>query len=85
MLFIIRQQVQPDFIIVVMQSQQAWIMSQHILSPEVHIIVMPSAVISHLHMPMVSEKSVRPASGENALSAGSGRLRQVSPRGPQSP
>jgi hypothetical protein len=53
MLFIIMQQVQPAFIMVHMQSQQAWIMSQHILSPDVHIMVMPSAVISHLHMPMV--------------------------------
>jgi len=29
-LFIITQQVQPDFIIVFMQSQQAWIIAQHI-------------------------------------------------------
>jgi len=28
-------------------------MSQQALSPEVHIIIMPSEVISHLHMPMV--------------------------------
>jgi hypothetical protein len=52
-LFIIMQQVQPDFIIVVMQSQHAWIMSQHALSPLVQVTQQPSLVISTLHMPMV--------------------------------
>src|SRR4051794_21017712 len=51
--FIIMQQVQPAFIMVAMQSQQAWIMSQHLASPLVHVMMQPSAVISHLHMPMV--------------------------------
>ena len=46
------QQVQPAFIIAVMQSQQAWIISQQALSPLVQVIVQPSSVISHLHMPM---------------------------------
>ena len=47
------QQVQPDFIIVFMQSQQHWIISQHLLSPEVQVMQTPMSVISHLHMPMV--------------------------------
>jgi hypothetical protein len=51
--FIMMQQVQPDFIMVAMQSQQDWIMSQQALSPEVQVTVQPSLVISHLHMPMV--------------------------------
>lgn len=53
MSFIIRQQVQPAFIIVFMQSQQAWIMSQQALSPLMHVTHTPSVVISHMHMPMV--------------------------------
>ncbi len=53
MLFIMMQQVQPAFIIVFMQSQQAWIISQHLLSPEVQVTQTPFSVISHLHMPMV--------------------------------
>ena len=48
------QQVHPAFIIVFMQSQQAWIISQHLLSPEVQVTQTPLSVISHLHMPMVS-------------------------------
>jgi hypothetical protein len=52
-LFIITQQVQPAFIMVFMQSQQAWIISQHLASPLVHRMVQPSAVMSHLHMPIV--------------------------------
>jgi hypothetical protein len=35
------------------QSQQAWIISQHFWSPEVQVIVQPSGVMSHLHMPIV--------------------------------
>ncbi|MEI8194606.1 MAG: hypothetical protein WCI73_01725 [Phycisphaerae bacterium] len=50
--FIIMQQQQPASIILHMQSQQAWIISQQALSPEVQVIIMPSLVISHLHMPM---------------------------------
>ena len=46
------QQVQPAFIMAVMQSQQAWIISQH-RSPLVQVMQTPSLVISHLHMPMV--------------------------------
>ena len=53
MSFIITQQVQPAFIMAVMQSQQAWIMSQQALSPLVQVMQQPSSVISHLHMPMV--------------------------------
>ena len=36
-----------------MQSQQAWIISQHLLSPLVQVMQTPSSVISHLHMPIV--------------------------------
>ncbi len=39
--------------IVAMQSQQAWIISQHLASPLVQVIMTPLSVISHLHMPMV--------------------------------
>ncbi len=39
MLFIIMQQEQPAFIIMVMQSQQAWIMSQQALSPLVQVML----------------------------------------------
>jgi hypothetical protein len=52
-LFIIMQQVQPHSIIFIIASQQALIMSQTIASPLVHVIIMPSFVISHLHMPML--------------------------------
>ena len=52
MLFIIMQQVQPAFIMVDRQSQHDWIMSQHILSPLVQVIVQPSFVISTLHRPI---------------------------------
>lgn len=36
-----------------MQSQHAWIMSQHILSPLVQVTQHPFAVISHLHIAIV--------------------------------
>jgi hypothetical protein len=39
--------------IVVRQSQQAWIISQHLASPLVQVMQMPSSVMSHLHMPIV--------------------------------
>jgi hypothetical protein len=52
-LFIITQQVQPAFIMVLMQSQQAWIISQHLASPLVQVRQQPLAVMSHLHMPIV--------------------------------
>jgi hypothetical protein len=47
------QQVQPAFMQADMQSQQPWIMSQQPLSPLVQVIVQPSLVISHLHMPII--------------------------------
>jgi hypothetical protein len=50
---IIMQQAQPDFMQPMRHSQHAWIMSQHILSPLVHVRQHPLAVISHLHMPIV--------------------------------
>jgi hypothetical protein len=52
-LFISTQQVQPAFIWQARQSQQAWIISQHLGSPLVQVMHTPSLVMSHLHMPMV--------------------------------
>jgi hypothetical protein len=52
MLFIIRQHVQPAFIMAAMQSQQAWIMAQQASSPLVQVMRQPSSIISHLHMPI---------------------------------
>jgi hypothetical protein len=52
-LFIIRQQVQPDLSMVVRQSQHAWTISAHLLSPLVQVTHTPSLVISHLHIAMV--------------------------------
>ena len=53
LLFIITQQVQPSLSMQVMQSQQAWIISQHFWSPLVQVITQPFSVMSHLHMPIV--------------------------------
>jgi hypothetical protein len=47
------QQVQPALHIIIMQSQQAWIISQHFGSPLVQVMQTPLSIISHLHMPMV--------------------------------
>jgi hypothetical protein len=60
--FIIMQQVQPAFIMAVMQSQQAWIISQHLASPLVQVMTQPSLVISHLHihMTMLQQQTVIP-------------------------
>lgn len=48
MLFIIRQQVQPAFIMAVMQAQQASIMAVHSGSPLAQVMQTPSSVGSHL-------------------------------------
>jgi integrase len=48
-LFIIMQQVQPSLSMVLMQSQQAWIISPHFRSPLVQVIVQPLAVMSQLY------------------------------------
>jgi len=53
MLLIIRQQVQPAFIIDVMHAQQASIIAQQDASPLVHVRQIPSSVGSHLHIAMV--------------------------------
>ena len=53
MLLIIRQHVQPDFIIEVMHAQQASIIAQHDGSPLVQVMQTPSSVGSHLHMAIV--------------------------------
>jgi hypothetical protein len=50
MLFIIMQQLQPAFIMPIMQSQQAWIMAQQALSPLVQVMRMPLSVASQRHM-----------------------------------
>jgi hypothetical protein len=50
MLLIIRQQVQPDFIIEVMQAQHDSIMAQQEGSPLVQVTQTPSSVGSHLHI-----------------------------------
>jgi len=50
--FIITQQVQPDFMHAVMQSQHAWIIAQQSLSPLVQVITHPSLVVSTLHRPI---------------------------------
>jgi hypothetical protein len=52
------QQQQPAFIIFIMQSQHAWIISQHALSPDVQEIMHPPAVISHLHVPIIIEQVI---------------------------
>jgi hypothetical protein len=52
-LFIMQQQVQPQAIMVAMQSQHAWIILQHSASPDVQVMQQPSLVISHLHRPIV--------------------------------
>ena len=44
---------QPAFVMLAMQSQQAWIISQHLASPLVQVMQTPLSVISHLHMPIV--------------------------------
>ncbi len=51
--FIIIMQVQPGIIMAVMQSQQAWIILQHMSSPLVHIIVQPISIISTLQVPIM--------------------------------
>jgi hypothetical protein len=51
--FIMMQQVHPDFIMALQQSQQAWIMSQQALSPLVQVMQTPLSVISHLHIAIV--------------------------------
>jgi hypothetical protein len=50
---IIMQHAQPAFMHPMTQSQHAWIMSAHVLSPLVHVIMHPLAVISILHMPII--------------------------------
>jgi hypothetical protein len=52
MLFMHTQQTQPAFVMLAMQSQQAWIIAQHDGSPLVHVMQTPSFVGSDLHMPI---------------------------------
>jgi hypothetical protein len=52
-LFIIRQQVQPDFIMVAQHSQHAWIIAQQSLSPLVQVTQTPFSTGSHLQRPII--------------------------------
>jgi hypothetical protein len=56
MLFIMMQQVQPAFIMLVTQSQQLCTIAQQSLSPLVQVIQTPSLVISQTHLHIVSEQ-----------------------------
>jgi hypothetical protein len=60
--FIIRQQLQPAFIMAVMQSQHPWIISAHLASPLVQVITQPSLVMSHLHwhITMLQQQAIMP-------------------------
>jgi hypothetical protein len=53
MLLIMMQQVQPAFIMAVMQSQHPWIMAQQAASPLVHVMQTPMSQGSHLVMPII--------------------------------
>jgi hypothetical protein len=50
---IIRQHMQPALQSPAQQSQQHWIMSQQVLSPEVQVTLQPVLVISTLQTPQV--------------------------------
>jgi hypothetical protein len=52
-LFIITQQQQPAFIMQLRQSQQACIISQHLLSPLVQVMQTPFSVVSQRHSPII--------------------------------
>jgi hypothetical protein len=52
-LFIIRQQEQPAFIIAIIEAQQASIMAVQAGSPLVHVTQTPSSVGSHLQWAIV--------------------------------
>ena len=53
MLFIVTQQVQPAFIIAVIEAQQASIIAQQDGSPLVQVMQTPSSVGSHLQCAIV--------------------------------
>jgi len=65
----ITQQVQPACTQQETQSQHAWSISQHLLSPLVQVMQTPSSVISHLHMPIVrlQVQTVMPLSMQQQL------------------
>lgn len=50
--FIIMYRVQPGIIMLIMQSQQAWIILQAIMSPLVQVIMQPMSIISTLQVPI---------------------------------
>ena len=53
MLFIIRQQEHPAFIMAVIEAQQASIIAQHDGSPLVQVMQTPSSVGSHLQWAII--------------------------------
>jgi hypothetical protein len=60
--FIIMQHMQPDFMHMHMQSQQAWSISHIALSPQVQVMQTPSFVMvhSHLHIAMLQQHIIMP-------------------------
>jgi hypothetical protein len=52
-LLIVKQQVQPQSMQQVMQSQQDWIIWQQLVSPLVQVMQKPESVMSNRHRPMV--------------------------------
>ena len=62
MLFIITQQEQPACIMLIMQSQQAWIILQPSASPLVQVSVQPLSVISQQVIPiiMLQQQAIMP-------------------------
>jgi hypothetical protein len=66
---IITQQAQPAFMQPMTQSQHAWIMSQHVLSPVVQVRQQPLVVISHLqvHMVMLQQHTTMPFMVQHTL------------------
>jgi hypothetical protein len=71
MLFIMMQQVQPAFIMLVMQSQQLWTIAQQSLSPLVQVKQTPSLVVSqtHLHMVSAQQQTIMPFIMQQQLQA----------------
>ena len=67
MLLIIRQHVQPDFIIDVMQAQHASIIAQHDGSPLVQVTQTPSSVGSRRIAITVQQQTVIPFSIQQQL------------------
>jgi hypothetical protein len=67
----ITQQLQPAATRPAMQSQHAWIISQHLASPLVQVMQTPLSVVSHLQKPIVrlQQQTVRPFMVRQQLTA----------------